>query len=102
MWNNNTYLSLLFVSDSSQQKKVRKKGLNLTDEQEEDLVEWVKAHPILYDKSLRANKDVAKKRALWEEKAAELDVNGANIYLITYLPGLTCDFIATHYFELAL
>ncbi|XP_050687349.1 uncharacterized protein LOC126980913 isoform X2 [Eriocheir sinensis] len=45
---------------------------SLTPEQEQVMVEWLEAHPILYNKNLISYKDRERKEMLWLEKAAEL------------------------------
>lgn len=45
----------------------------LDDHVEQELSEWFKQHPILYDKGLKDYKDPAKKARLFEEKAASLE-----------------------------
>ena len=49
--------------------------LFLTEEQEEDLADWVKSHECLYMKGKREYKDTALKKNLWEKKAEELGVS---------------------------
>ena len=36
--------------------------------QEDDVVDWIKDHPLLYSKGLKEYKDVAKKQRLQDEK----------------------------------
>ena len=51
----------------------------LSDEQEENLVTWIRENELLYKKSLKAFKDTAKKEQLWRNKAEELNVTGNRI-----------------------
>ena len=48
---------------------------NLTDEQEEVMIEWLTEHPEVYNKKLNKYKDIISKTALWETKARELDLD---------------------------
>ena len=57
------------------QRKVRDR-LNLSQEQEEDLANWLQDNPMLYNKGSRDYKDTEKKKKLWEDKAKELDMTG--------------------------
>jgi len=59
-------------------KKV-KKGLVLTPEQEEHLVEWYREHPLFYIKGLRDYKDTSKKDKLWAEYGKRLGVEGPEV-----------------------
>lgn len=52
-------------------KRVKIKA-SLSPEQEQVMVEWLEAHPILYNKNLKSYKDRVRKEMLWLEKAAEL------------------------------
>lgn len=64
----------------SQPSKRRKASLILSDDQEEDVIEWLKEHPVLYTKTMRDYKDRAKKMQLWEEKAKEMGLlNGMQL-----------------------
>ena len=44
----------------------------LSDEEEESMVEWLRAHPEMYNKKMKAYKDSHKKEALWRKKAEDL------------------------------
>ncbi|XP_041354914.1 uncharacterized protein LOC121372581 [Gigantopelta aegis] len=59
-------------SVASQKTKKAKVVTDLTTEEEESMVEWLEAYPILYNKKLQAYKDTAKKERLWMEKATEM------------------------------
>ena len=61
------------AGDDMPPKKGKKaQPLNLTREQEVSVIEWLKDHPELFDKSDASYKDSAKKKALWNAKAEEL------------------------------
>ena len=47
------------------------------------VIEWLKAHPELFDKSDVSYKDSAKKTALWNAKAEELG-QGSGVLLLTW------------------
>ena len=54
----------------------RKRGRLLGEHEENRLVEWIEAHPILYNTKLKAYyQKPEKKDKLWQEKADELDVD---------------------------
>ena len=46
-------------------KRKKAQPLNLTREQEVSVIEWLKDHPELFDKSDSSYKDSVKKKALW-------------------------------------
>ena len=52
----------------------RRAPLLLTREQEEDLVDWLKDHPIFYNKKLSAYKDTEQRNRLLEMKAKQLRI----------------------------
>ncbi|KAK7083637.1 hypothetical protein SK128_007665 [Halocaridina rubra] len=53
----------------------RSRGINLTVEQERDVVKWFQEHEIFYNKKLTDYRDTGKKARLLEEKAVELNVH---------------------------
>ncbi|XP_062591350.1 uncharacterized protein LOC134259658 [Saccostrea cucullata] len=59
------------VEESSNvlQQKRRKMQADLTEDQEQTMVEWLSAHPILYNKKLKGYKETQKKEYLWREQA---------------------------------
>ena len=68
-------------TDRVELKKRKKVTVNLTEAEEEDVVEWVMNHPSLYDRSLKIYKDTNKKQKLWDNKAKELDIEGTYAFL---------------------
>ena len=52
----------------------RRPPILLTREQEEDLVDWLKEHPIFYNKKLNAYKDTEQRNRLLEMKAKQLRI----------------------------
>ena len=48
----------------------------LSDDVEDDLIEWVKQTPCLYNKGLKDYRDAQKRNRLWHEKAEELGMSG--------------------------
>lgn len=74
----------------------RARPLNLTVEQERDVVEWLQQHDIFYNKKLLDYKDVGKKSRLLQEKAGELNVHGeySIIYVLCHVY-VICDKITT-------
>ena len=51
------------------QQKRRKMQTDLTEDQEQAMVEWLSAHPILYNKKLKGYKETQKKEYLWRKQA---------------------------------
>ncbi|XP_061173345.1 uncharacterized protein LOC133182516 [Saccostrea echinata] len=51
------------------QQKRRKMQTDLAEDQEQAMVEWLSAHPILYNKKLKGYKETQKKEYLWREQA---------------------------------
>ncbi|KAH3712253.1 hypothetical protein DPMN_071941 [Dreissena polymorpha] len=51
------------------QQKRRKMQTDLTEDQEQPTVEWLSAHPILYNKKLKGYKEIQKKEYIWRESA---------------------------------
>ncbi len=49
--------------------KKRKIVTDLTPEQEEDMIQWLRDHPVLWNKKLTDYKDITLKDALWQEQA---------------------------------
>ena len=56
-------------STQSRQKKAQMKSIFLSDSDEEAIVEFVKQHEELYDKTNVSFKDKQKKERLWEQLA---------------------------------
>ncbi|KAH3867713.1 hypothetical protein DPMN_030846 [Dreissena polymorpha] len=46
---------------------------DLSSSEKEVMIEWLKEHPILYNKKLSSYKDKAKKDSLWNEQAVLLE-----------------------------
>lgn len=57
-------------------KKPKMQTYQMTDEQEEDLVEWFAAHPIFYDRSKHDFKNRSRRQQLLEDKGKELGLTG--------------------------
>ena len=64
--------------------KKKKKFLVLSDEQEMELGDWLKENPMLYTKTMKEYKDMAKKIHLWNSKAAGLDVESGSVLKTWY------------------
>ena len=58
-------------------KRTKKKSVLLTEEQEVEMGEWLRNHPELFTKTMKAYKDASKKNKLWEDKAGELGLVSA-------------------------
>lgn len=65
--------------DEEEPRKKSKMTCQLSNEQEEELVEWFSAHPIFYDKSKRDFKDRGRREQLLEGKARELGLTGKSL-----------------------
>ena len=57
----------------------------LTQDEEDDLVTWLREHTFLYDKSSAQFKMREKKSRTWREKEDELDLNPGDLSSIWYL-----------------
>ncbi|XP_063970789.1 uncharacterized protein LOC135157796 [Lytechinus pictus] len=72
-------------TDSPAMKKKRKAArLFLSDEQEEELVEWLKSNPELFNKSHQRYKDIDLKNSIWEDKASELGMQSGDHLQVWY------------------
>ena len=61
-------------------KRSRLVRSDLTPEEEEAMVDWLREHPLLFNKKLSSYKDKGKKDALWAEQARKL---GKEVVLLT-------------------
>ena len=61
--------------------KKKKMLTALTPEQEEDMVEWLSEHPVLWNKKMKDYKDIQMKDVLWRDQAAKLDKDVSEIQL---------------------
>eukprot|EP00058_Branchiostoma_floridae_P024600 XP_002610090.1 hypothetical protein BRAFLDRAFT_125657 [Branchiostoma floridae] len=65
--------------ETSQSGTEKRKGafkcLELTEEEEEALVEWIRVHPEFYDRANRGFKGKEQKEELWKEKGRQLGVD---------------------------
>ena len=52
-------------------KRLKKQLRQLSHEEEDDVAEWLKSHPCLYNKKLEEYRKTDMKQRLWEEKAAD-------------------------------
>lgn len=66
------------------QKKSRRKALLLDDDTQEQLIEWVREHELLWRKGATEYKDTKRKAELWARKARELDIEGGAEALRTW------------------
>ena len=62
----------------------------LTKEQEEDIVDWLKDHPIFYNKKLNAYKDTEQRNRLLEKKAKRLRIFTKSHYFFHMLVVFIC------------
>ena len=62
-------------------KQARKHALNLTDEQESTLIDWLIGNDMLYNKGSKEYKDTQKKTRMWNDMATEMNVPGKQMYL---------------------
>lgn len=59
-------------TQDSNKRKRSKVSPNLTREEEEAIVEWLREHPEIYDKRKAEYKNQQKKESLWKQKADEM------------------------------
>ena len=57
---------------SIQKQKKSKLVLDLSPEEEQDMVEWFESNPILYNRKLSSWKETVKKEKLWSDKSVEM------------------------------
>ncbi len=55
--------------EASQKASRKKEPLLLTDEQQADVIDWLKENTIIYNKRLREYRNTEKKNKLWADKA---------------------------------
>ena len=67
--------AVVVIAKKARQKKVYR----LTEQQEENLIEWIGENPILWNSKLKDFRRTDKKERLWEQKANELNSNIANL-----------------------
>lgn len=72
----------LLESDTGKKRKVTKEARFIfSDDQEEDIVNWLRENPILYNKKLREySTGGTRKQKLWEDKAADLGCSTTQLY----------------------
>jgi len=58
--------------------------INLTQHTEDELAQWIKAHPILWDKTLNLYRNRQKKTDMWAEKAATLNLTKEELFAWYY------------------
>ena len=63
------------VAEGSLANKKKKDPLYITDDQADDIIQWLKEHPCIYNKGLRDYRDTAKKSKLWQDKAKDLGLD---------------------------
>lgn len=51
---------------------VKKFHSSLTEGEEQSMVDWLEENPMIYNKKIKAYKDMEKKESLWREKAAKM------------------------------
>lgn len=74
--------------DGESSSKSKKKGKRsaksvrewLTQDTEDELIDWIKNNPMLWDKTLNEYRNKQKKNALWEEKAKEVHLTKDELY----------------------
>ena len=57
-------------------KRKKDKDANLTEDQEEKMIDWLRENEIIYNRKRKDYKETDKKELRWKEIAAELDVEG--------------------------
>ena len=54
------------------------------------MVEWLRDHPVIYNKGLKSYKDSKSNRKLWDDQAVVMDMSGRNTITL-FLEFLRCD-----------
>ncbi len=73
------------VSPAEPPAKKEKKLRQLTLKEEDDMAEWLKMNPCLYNKKLETYRNTNMKKRLWEEKAAEFSNVDVDVeYLLSW------------------
>ncbi len=72
------------LSPAEPPAKKEEKLRQLTVEEEDDMAEWLKMNPCLYNKKLKTYRNTDMKKRLWEEKAAEFSNVGVEYLLDWY------------------
>jgi hypothetical protein len=64
-------------ADQAEETQAKKKKLHavLSEAQEQDMVEWLRDHPEIYNKKLKSYKDAQSKESNWRDKALLLDLD---------------------------
>ena len=62
-------------------KKKRKPNLMLSEQQEDDVADWIQEHPLFYSKGVKEYNDTAKKQRLWNMKAREHNLESSALLL---------------------
>ena len=71
-------------SEGDKMKRKRNFGLVLSETQEVDLAEWIRANPMLYVRTMTAFKEGKKKKDLWADKADNIGVESGEILMTWY------------------
>ena len=61
------------VNQTDKAKRHEEACHTLSPQEEEDMVNWLQAHPVLFNKKLTSYKDTARKELLWKEIAEQLE-----------------------------
>ncbi|KAM9328235.1 uncharacterized protein KZ484_019575 isoform 2-T4 [Pholidichthys leucotaenia] len=61
-----------YASNHAKKKRKERASAILTEVEEDNMLEWLRKHPEIYNKKLKNYKNMPKKVALWEEKAFEM------------------------------
>ncbi len=73
--------SSMSSQETSQNASRKKEPLFLTDEQQADMIDWLKDNAIIYNKRLWEYRNTEKKNKLWCDKAKELGVDPLNLQI---------------------
>ena len=65
------------TQDSQSQGRFKKKRLvRMTDGQEDEMAEWLKNHPEMYNKAKKEYRDMDRKEAAWATQARAMGLEG--------------------------
>lgn len=67
------------TSKASRKGKKAKLFSSLTEEEEKSMVEWLEQNPDIYNKKMKAYKDMTRKESLWRGKACKLGKDVAEL-----------------------
>ena len=74
--NLNSLNSQKATQDSQTQGRFKKRLVRMTDGQEDEMAEWLKNHPEMYNKAKKEYRDTDRKEAAWATQARAMGMEG--------------------------